>query len=153
MNTANICAIESEELTRLSNSMQERFPNIHDMLGGIIGLLMMIHLNYKKSATDYCLHPDTLYEDLTSEAYTHLDAMVDTVAEDESAGEIGSSILEKEFISWDFSEFLMDTTSTYQELLRRQLQYLVSNKLDVEIEKIALSPIKNVYYLYLNKAG
>ncbi len=115
-------------------------------------MLMMIHLNYKKSATDYCLYPDTLYEDLTSEAYTHLDAMVDTVAEDESAGEIGSSILEKEFISWDFSEFLMDTTSTYQELLRRQLQYLVSNKLDVEIEKIAPSPIKNVYYLYLNKA-
>lgn len=139
-------------MTRLNNSMQEKFPNIHDLLGGVVGLLMMLHLNYKKSATEYCLHPDTLYEDLTSEAYAHLDAMVDTVAEDESVGEVGSTILEKEFISWDFSEFLMDATSTYQDLLRKQLQYLVSNKLDVEIEKIASAPIKNVYYLHFNKA-
>lgn len=152
MNTANICAIESEELTRLNNSMRERFPNIHDMLGGIIGLLMMIHSNYETPATEYCLHPDTLYEDLCTEAYTNLEDLVDTVAEDESAGEIGSSILEKEFISWDFSEFLMDTTGTYHDLLQKQLQYLVSNKLDVEIAKITHSPIKNVYYLYLNKA-
>ena len=132
--------------------MQERFPNIHDLLGGVVGLLMMIHLNYKKSATEYCLHPDTLYEDLCTEAYTNLEDLVDTVCEDESVDEIGSSILEKEFISWDFSEFLMDTTGTYHDLLQKQLKYLVTNKLDVEIEKIAPSPIKNVYYLYLNKA-
>lgn len=152
MNTPNVCAVESEELSRLSNSMQTRFPNIRDMFGGVIGLLEMIHRNHKKSAVDYCNHADVLYDDLMSEAYGELDAMVDTVAEDESTGEIGSSILEKEFISWDFSEFLMDAAATYQDLLKRQLQYLINNKIDVEIITIAPSPLKNVYYIYIDKA-
>ncbi len=146
-----ICIIKSEELSNLNDSLQTNFPVVYDLLGGIEGLLMCADKG-EISASNICRTDEILYDHLSTEAYN----VLETVAETET-GMTGNEFVydqaTSEYISWGFTETLLQATKVYGEILRECLRSLMDQHNEINITMLTRTPIRSVYMIqFTNQA-
>lgn len=129
--------------------MQERYPAIYDMIGGIEGLLMCADKGHGK-LQDIVKDRSVMYDSFTGEAYSVLDSIAETESY-HSGYQYLSDEVNKEFMSWGFSDVLLKATDVYYSLLNHELNAALKGRYsDSKVTMITQTPIRGVYYVRIS---
>lgn len=145
LNRSKTCVIESEELTRLDALLQTEFPTVYDLLGGIEGLLMCLSRS-GEPITYVCKTEESIHEQLSVESLSALDAVVESETEF-SGNEFIYDNATKEYISWGFTETVIQAAKAYREILVECLSGIMNTPNTIHITMLTKSPITNVYFI------
>lgn len=142
------CVVQSEELYKLNLLLQEEFPTIYELIGGIEGLLMCADKGDARLSS-IIRSRESFYDNLVRSAYQYLEAAADTEAN--FGNEYVTNELEKEFMRWGFQDVLMNITDTYHGILTDELgTVLQKQNNEVTVVGIMQTPIKGVYYVQID---
>lgn len=145
--------MESQELYKLNEVLKSEFPTIYDLIGGVGGLLMCVN-NGDFRIMDVCNDRQVMYDHLAKEAYDVLELAAETEGQYTSSfySDVMLPIeLDREFLSWGFSETLLKLTMEYRQILTDNMAPVLRNEKDVTIINIMESPLKGVYYIQFDR--
>lgn len=143
------CAVQSEELYKLNLLLQEQFPTIYELIGGIEGLLMCADKGSRR-LSEITNDREKFYDSLTGEAYHTLDAIAEAECLN-SGNDIISAELNKEFLSWEFNTALLKITDVYRRILTDDMRPVLQKQTDeVTVAWIMESPIRGVYFFQID---
>ena len=143
------CVIQSEELYRLNLLLQSEFPTIYELIGGIEGLLMCADKGSKR-LSEIINNRVSFYDSFAGETYTLLDDIASSECE-MSGNDYVADELNKEFMSWGFSDVMMRATDEYMNLLNDELSpVLRKQNNNVTVASIMQSPLRGVYFIQID---
>lgn len=143
------CVIQSEELYKLNLLLQSEFPTIYELIGGIEGLLMCVDKGSRR-LSEIIDNRASFYDSFVGETYTLLDEIATTECE-WSGNDYIIEELNKEFMSWGFSDAMLRATDEYMDLLSDELSpVLQKQNNEVTVVCIMQSPLRGVYYIQID---
>lgn len=143
------CVIRSEELYKLNSLMQSEFPTIYELIGGIEGLLMCVDKGSRR-LSEIINNRASFYDSFVGEAYTLLDEIA-TAESEWSGNDYLIEELNKEFMSWGFSDAMLRATDEYMDLLTDELSpVLQKQNNEVTVVCIMQAPLKGVYFIQID---
>lgn len=143
------CVVQSEELYKLNLLLQEEFPTIYELIGGIEGLLMCVDKGSRR-LSQVMKDEAAFYDSLVGEAYTLLDEIAECEVQ-YTGKDYVSEEFNKEFMSWGFSDALLKATEAYMSILNDEMSPIFQRRNnEFTVVCIAQSPLKGVYYVQLD---
>jgi hypothetical protein len=143
------CVVQSEELYNLNLLLQEEFPTIYELIGGIEGLLMCVDKGSRRLSQ--VIHDRAaFYDSLVGETYTLLDEIAECEVQ-HTGNDYVSDELNKEFMSWGFSNAMLKATEAYMSILNDELKPVLQKQNDeVTVVCIMQAPLRGVYYIQID---
>lgn len=150
MNRPTTCAVHSEELVRLDQTIKQEFPVINELIGGVTGLLMCADMGSLR-LNQIVDSRSAFYDNLAEGSYTVMDAIADSDAMQNGNYELPSS-LDGEFMSWGFYNFLLQVTDAYRGLLLDEMASTMQKYKNQSIAVVCITPapVKGVYLIQLD---
>lgn len=149
INRPKTCVVQSHELHQLNLLLKCEFPTIYELIGGVEGLLMCADKGDHR-IMDICNDREKLHDSLTGECYNVLDSVAQTESFHYSNYMLPSE-LDKEFVSWGFTDTLLKLTNIYKQILTDDMSSVLQNEKNIMIINIVQSPIQGVYYIQFQK--
>ena len=142
------CVVQSEELYKLNLLLQEEFPTIYELIGGIEGLLMCVDKGDKRLSS-VVNDREVFYDNLVRSAYRHLEIAAETEAN--FGNEYVTGELEKEFMRWGFDDVMLKVTDAYRGILTDELESVLRKQNnEVTVVCIMQAPLRAVYYIQID---